>query len=119
MLDQLARQVVDLAHAPGRSKTDLQAAVQKLFDALRQATAAQAAAVLATIASAIEASDDERASFIALVCGALVERGLKPDAMAEPLLKRLKEAVDGARRLYDAIAIDLGNDPDERSASFT
>lgn len=61
--------------------------------------------------------DPTRAAFLALVCGAMVEKGADPNVVAEPLIARLHELVHSAAAIVNRCTVETDDedaDPSER-----
>ena len=88
MLNDATNSLIATARDPTSTDADMNAAAQAFFDGIRGASRDDASAALRTVSTYFNLEDASRAAFLALVCGALVERGCDPLAIAEPLIER-------------------------------
>jgi hypothetical protein len=102
MIALAAAQLIEVARRPYGSDDELRAAAQEFFDAAQDATVAEANTALRTIGEAFELEDASRAAFLALVCGALIERGCDAEAIAAPILRRIGPLLESAGKLAAA-----------------
>jgi hypothetical protein len=113
-----ARQFVEKLVEPAASEQDLGVAGRELYQQLTKAPQEDAAEAMSIVAAAIPEASDRRAHLASMICGALVERGMDPKPLAEPLLARLRRAVPLARQFADAVAREIPTDPEDRDAAF-
>jgi hypothetical protein len=102
MITQATQHLITTVRDPSSSEADMRAAAQSFLDAASRATAGEANAALAELAGHLSLDDPSRAAFLALVCGALVERGGDPSALTQPLIRRLPPLLESSAALADA-----------------
>lgn len=83
---------------------------------LQGVRATEAQEALGVLSAGISIEDGERAAAVAMMCGALVERGLNPAPMAGPLLQRLRKIAPLARSLQAACVAQFPPGADEQLA---
>ncbi len=121
MIAQATQNLIARLGDPSASATDLGAAAQSLLNAVTGAAPGEANAVLTDLARYIALDDPSRAAFVALVCGALVERGCDPLALSESLNRRLPPLLEASARLADACRARVPKaegDEDDPAAAF-
>lgn len=84
------------------SESDLNAAMESFFNAASNASVDEANAAIHELSNHFRLGDISRGGILALVCGALVERGCDPMAIAEPLTERLGSLLESSVSLADA-----------------
>ena len=125
MLSNQAQQLIDTLRDPASNENDARAAAQALFDAIEQAGDAEANAALASLAPHLRMEKPERALFLAMVCGAMVEHGCDPEPLVQPLHERLRSLLEASARLAEACSArmpqfeneDEDEDEDEEDAA--
>ena len=115
---EAAQRVVEVAAGANAQVAEVQSAIQAFFDDVRHDTAAQAEAALGILSKGIGVNDTECAAQVALVCGALVERGLDPAPMGPAMLQRLRSIVPLARRLHDGCMTRVSLDAHDAEAQL-
>lgn len=120
MFTQAAQRLVATAREPSSTEADFKAAVQEFINAGNQAQLAEANEALAIVAELIELENLERGGFVALVCGAMVERGCDPAPLARPLGARLRPLLERSVRFAEACKAQMpkpeGEDHDPQAA---
>ena len=102
MLPPATQHLIAAVRNPASTDADRQAAAQAFFNAAGRASRTEANSALATLAGHLSTEDLSRAGFLALVCGALVERGCDPQPLAQPLTARLQSLLESASALAEA-----------------
>lgn len=85
----------------------MQAAAESFLGVVGRAAVGDANAAVCTLAGYLLLDDLRRAAFLALVGGALVERGCAPSPMVGPLIKRLQGLLELSAALADACLAQL------------
>jgi hypothetical protein len=122
MLMQAVQSLIRTARDASATDEDFKAAVQAFCDAAGRSSAAEVHEALAQLAELFQVDDLSRAGFLALLCGAYVERGADPLAIAEPLGHRLRSLLESSADLVAAClarmpeAEDEGEDHDPHAA---
>jgi len=96
------------ARAASSTNADLNAAAQGFFDAISGTSVEDANAAMRILSNYFHLDDTSRAAFLALVCGALVEDGCDPLAIAEPLTERISSLLELSAALADACSVYRG-----------
>ncbi|NUQ61738.1 MAG: hypothetical protein HUU20_04570 [Pirellulales bacterium] len=98
----------------------MNAAAQAFFNAVSQSSLDDANSAVHTLSGHFELEDMSRAAFLALICGALVERGCDPLAMAAPLTTRLASLLESSAALANACSerIPEANEEQDRNEAF-
>lgn len=103
MLTQATGNLIAAVRDDSSNEADRQAATQSFFKAMGGTSIGEANDAISTLADFFVSLDDpSRAAHLALICGALVERGCDPLAMAQPLGTRLKSLLQASAVLADA-----------------
>jgi hypothetical protein len=102
MLTETKQRLIATVRDATSGQTDMQAAAQSLLNAAARATAAEANAALSELAPFIALGDLSRGTFLAVVCGALVENGCDPSALSEPLSRQLQSLLESSAQLAEA-----------------
>jgi len=96
------QKLIATARNQSARQDDLQQAAQQFFAAVEKVSQREAEAQIALLAEHYELPDPERGAFLAIICGALVERGCDPLPMARSLRLRLETLLADCARLADA-----------------
>ncbi len=112
MLTASTDRLIEIACNADSSQEALQQAAQTFLSSAASASRDDANQALRTISEHFRHSDPMRASFLALICGALIERGCAPESIATPLIERLSELLTASASLAKAA---LGQLPDPQS----
>lgn len=102
MLAQATQRLITTARNASAGDAELKAAAQFFFDAARHAGAAEANSALAELGALLGDDDGRHVGFVAIVCGAMVERGCDPAALDRPLRQRLQSLLEASARFADA-----------------
>lgn len=113
MNTQATQHLIATVRDAASTDADINAAAQSFFNAVGRASVSEANAALATLAGFFSLDDPKRAAFLALVCGALVERGCDPRAIDQPLRERLQSLLAAAAALADACRARMPQSEDE------
>src|SRR5688572_2332105 len=115
-LSNATKRVIDTLRDPSSNETDGRSAVQALFDAVEGSSEADANAALTALAPHLLLDDLERAAFLAMVCGALVEHGCDPAPLSQPLNQRLHSLLEASARLAEKCSARMPAAADEAEA---
>src|SRR5262245_61337301 len=96
MLTNATASLIAAARAPATTAPELKAAAQSFFNAVGRASVADANQAIRTLSEHLNLADASRAGFLALVCGALIERGCDPAVFGASLTQRLKPLLSAA-----------------------
>ncbi|MEW4527925.1 hypothetical protein [Maioricimonas sp. JC845] len=110
--------LIAVAHDPNSEEAAGQAAARALIEAAQSAGIEESNTAIRCLSEHFSMDHPGRAGFLALVCGALVEQGCDPDAMAEPMTRRLAELLKSAGDLADACREQMP-EPDEDTENET
>jgi hypothetical protein len=113
MSTQATERLIATVRDPASTDAAMNAAAQAFFNAVGRASLDEANHALSTIAGFFSLEEPKRAAFLALVCGALVERGCDPLAIAQPLRERLQSLLEAAATLADACRARMPKSEDE------
>jgi hypothetical protein len=113
MNTQATQHLIATVRDAASTDADMNAAAQSFFNAVGRASLREANDALSTLAGSFSLDDPKRAAFLALVCGALVERGCDPLAIAQPLRQRLQSLLEAAAALADACCARMPKSEDE------
>lgn len=102
MVRQAAQHLIATIRDPSSTEAAQTAAAQSLFDALGPASEAEANDALSTLVGSLDLADPSRVGFLAVVCGALVERGCDPSILAPTITERLRPLLESSVALADA-----------------
>jgi hypothetical protein len=102
MLAEVTQHLIAKAQDPASTPADMETAANAFFAAAGGASAKEAQEAMAALGACFSWDDPQRAGFLALVCGALVERGWDPSPIVEPLRRRLETLFAPASALADA-----------------
>jgi hypothetical protein len=91
----------------------MNASAQSFFDTISGASRDDANAALRTLSAHFDLENASRGAFLALVCGALVEHGCDPLAIAKPLTERLASLLECSAELASACADQIPESEDE------
>lgn len=97
-----ARSLVDAARIGTPSTDAASPAAQSFFRAANTASRAEIDDAIRLISGSLDLPDASRAAELGLICGALVERGADPLALAAPLTARLSELLNSGAALLQA-----------------
>src|SRR5262245_9156377 len=75
MLTNTIQSLIDAARDPSTTDAELNAAAQTFFEVVSKVSREEAGGAIRTLSEHFDLDDLSRAGFLALVCGALVERG--------------------------------------------
>jgi hypothetical protein len=101
-LSNQTQHLIDTLRDPSSNENDARAAAQALFDAIEPAGEAEANTTLARFAPHLLMEKPERALFLAMVCGAMVEHGCDSEPLVQPLHERLRSLLEASARLAEA-----------------
>jgi hypothetical protein len=90
-----------IATARERSATDadLNRAAHKLLNEIDRASNEDISGTLKALSTHFELDDLSRSAFLAMVCGAIVERGYDPSGLAVPLTNKLASLLESSAKL--------------------
>ncbi|QDU38524.1 hypothetical protein Mal4_28530 [Maioricimonas rarisocia] len=94
--------LIAVAQDPDSEEAAGQEAARAFIEAARHAGVDASNAAILRLSRHFDIEHGGRAAFLALVCGALVEQGCDPDAMAAPMTRRLESLLKSAADLADA-----------------
>jgi hypothetical protein len=115
MLAAATTTLIETAGSYAASDEEMQEAVQAFFEAAQQAERAEANAAMQRLGEYFDLENAARGSLLALVCGALVERGCDPLVIAKPLTHRLATLLAAAAELADACQAELPAPPEDEA----
>ena len=117
---QAARRLSEAARDPAVPLERFEAVAEGVAGGLEQVSAEQARDVIRALGEGVASPDGGRAALVALLCGAMVERGADPAPLAGPLLGRLRAVASEARRFFDACAARVPRDaePEDQDRAF-
>lgn len=113
MLTDAANSLIETARDGRATDADMNAAAQSFFDSTSGASRDDANAALRSLSAHFNLEDASRGAFLALVCGALVERGCDPLTIAEPLTERLASLLESSAELANECVIQIPESEDE------
>jgi hypothetical protein len=113
MLTQATEYLIAAARDASSSEADFKTAVQAFCDAVGCSSLEETNEALATLAGLFDLENLSRAGFLALLCGAYVERGCDPLAIARPLTERLHTLLESAVLLTETCLAQMAMSPDE------
>ncbi len=91
MNTEFITEFLEIFHDPESSQDFLEQAANQFYQTASATSYIEGQQVLSKVAPSIETlSDPVRASYVALLCGALLEQGFDPDPVIKPLLSRLQ-----------------------------
>lgn len=102
MLTNATQSLIATARDPAATDADMNAAAQAFFAAVGRSSRDSANEAIRTLSCHLDLGDSSRAAFLALVCGALVERGCDPLAVASPLVVQLEALLKLSAELTQA-----------------
>lgn len=94
MLTDTTNALLAAVRDPASTDATLNAAAQAFFSAVGNVSRDECGRAMKTISENFNLEPPRRAAFLALVCGALVERGADPSTIAQPLTERLGALLD-------------------------
>jgi hypothetical protein len=118
MFAQSVQELIATVSDGSSTEADIRTATQSFFTALNGTSVGEANSAISAFAGFFSLDDFSRAGHLALICGALVERGCDPMAIAQPLSARLKSLLEAATVLAEACrarmpAMEKDQDPHE------
>lgn len=113
MIAQATQSLIAIVRDPSATDPDMNAAAQAFFRAIGQASRESANEAIRTLSRHFELDDASRGAFLALVCGALVERGCDPLLIAAPLTTRLRALLESSSVLAQACVERMPKPGDE------
>lgn len=113
MLIDATNSLIDTARDGTATDAQVNASAQSFFDEISSASRDDANAALRTLSAHFEFENASRGAFLALVCGALIERGCDPLAIAKPLIERLASLLKSSAELANACADQIPESDDE------
>lgn len=113
MLRDVTRSLIATACDSTSADADMGAAAQAFFNAIESASRDDANAALRLLGAHLDFENASRAAFLALVCGALVERGCDPLTIAQPVTERLASLLESSAALAKA-CVDLLPESEEQ-----
>jgi hypothetical protein len=114
MLTDATNALVSTLRNPASSVEAVQKAGETFFHEASQANLDEGNDALSTLSSNINSIEDiSRASTLAVICGALVERGCDPMKLANPLIDRLAPLLDLSAELAGACWAKIPKSEDE------
>ena len=120
MLLPATKNLIVTAQNPHKSPKDVDRARDQLFSVIGKSSQEELSEQMTELARHFGLADVYRGAFLAMICGALVERGCDPQPMAAPLRAQLKVILEAAGRLADACRacmpkqVEEDNDSDEQ-----
>jgi len=102
MLTKATADLIAAARDVTSSDADFKNAIQTFYKEASCSSVDKANEAIESIAALLDLADLSRAGFVALLCGALVERGCKPLMVAAQLTKRLQSLLELAVTFDDA-----------------
>ena len=102
MLFSSTKNLITTAQNPNKLPTDVDKAAAQFFTAMDTASPAEMTEQMTELAKHFGLADVYRGAFLAMVCGALVERGCDPQPMAAALRAQLKINLEACGKLADA-----------------
>jgi hypothetical protein len=112
MLTDATNSLIETVRRDSSTEPEMKAAAQQFFDAVSKSSREQADAALRSLGAHFDLEDGSRAAFLALVCGALIEGGCDPLAIARPLTDRLEALLKSSVTLADACIAQLPKSED-------
>ncbi len=113
MLIEATYLLIATARDKGATAADMNAAAQSFFDAVRDVSRDEANAAIGELSGHFDLEDRSRGAFLATICGALVERGCDPTAMAKPLLEQISFLLESSAELAVACNNQIPDTEDE------
>lgn len=113
MLTDATNSLIETARDGSATDADMNSSAQSFFDAMSDASRDDADAALRTLSAHFNLENASRGAFLALVCGAFVERGCDPLAIAKPLTERLASLLESSAELANACADQSPESEDE------
>jgi hypothetical protein len=113
MLIEATNSLIETARDGTATDADMNSSAQSFFDAIRVASPDDVNAALRTLSAHFDLENASRGAFLALVCGALVERGCDPLAIAKPLTERLASLLESSAELANACADQIAESEDK------
>lgn len=102
MLFASTKNLIATAQNPHKAPKDVDKAAEQFLAAADNFSKAEMTEQMTELAKHFGLADVYRGAFLAMVCGALVERGCDPQPMSGPLRKELKTILEACGRLVDA-----------------
>jgi hypothetical protein len=102
MLTKATEHLVTVARDVNSSDADFKNAVQKFHEEASRLSVEDANEAIAALAPLVNLEDLSRAGFLALLCGAFIERGCDPLMVAAQLTRRLQSLLEMAVTFDDA-----------------
>jgi hypothetical protein len=119
MLTGATDKLISTLHDEASTHDDIELAIELFFDAASQATPDSGNEALGMLSAHLnDIEDASRASTLALICGALVERGCDPMALADPLVQQLKSLLALSAEFAVACWERVPQSKDERHDPF-
>jgi len=106
--------LIAVAQSPSSTDEGMNAAANSFFAAMSGATVEDANAAIRKLSNYFDPAETPRAGLLALICGALVERGCDPLTIAEPLTKRIAGFLKLSAELVDACHAIVAKQPGEK-----
>ena len=113
MLTDATNSLIETARDGTATDADMNASAQSFFDAVRSVSRDDANAAARTLSAHFSLENASRGAFLALVCGALVERGCDSSAIAKPLTERLTSLLESSAELASVCADQIPESEDE------
>jgi hypothetical protein len=95
------------------TEAQIGAAAQSFFNAVNRLPVDAVNDAMRKLGDHFHLEDTSRAAFLALVCGALIERGCDPSTVADPLIKRLRPMLESAASLATVCTDRMPKSEDE------
>jgi len=112
MLTDATNSLIKTVRSYSSTEADMKAAAQRFFNAASKSPREKADAALRSLGTHFDLEDGSRAAFLALVCGALIERGCDPLTISHPLTERLEALLKSSVTLADACIAQLPQSED-------
>ena len=116
MLADATQSLIAVARNSASSEADLNAVTEAFFKAASRASKDEVNSALRTLSNHFVIDDLSRGAYLAVLCGACVERGCDPLSIADPLTKQLesllKSSVELAQTCFDRMPKSDNDDHD-------
>ena len=113
MLTDATNSLIATAGDATATDADMNAAAQAFFDAVGRASLDEANGAMRALSAHFDLEDASRSGFLALVCGALVERGCDPLAIAQTLIQRVASLLESSAVLAIVCLAQIPKSEDE------
>ncbi len=118
MLTQATQDLIAAARDASLSEANFKASVQAFCNAVGRSSLDETNQALATLSGLFDLENLSRAGLLALLCGAYVERGCDPLAIARPLTEQLHSLLESAALLTETCLAhrEMPSDEDQDQA---